>query len=126
MPDKIRLAACLERSHGGRCHSESQLSGICHITVSEMKHHRYSARAWLPFAILVSATALLLLFSSPAAQAGGTAYVSNMGKATHSTTSEVSKPRPRWDVHLPDAGNRAGNLAGVLRPSIAAPSGSAV
>ena len=44
------------------------------------------------------------------------------------------KPRPRWDVHLPDAGNRAGNragnlagnLAGALRPSIAAPSGSAV
>ena len=37
---------------------------------------------------------------------------------------EVSKPRPRWDVHSPEAGNWAGNLAGVLRPLTAGPSGS--
>ena len=35
-----------------------------------------------------------------------------------------TKPRPRWDVHSPEAGNRAGNLAGVLRPLTAGPSGS--
>ena len=35
-----------------------------------------------------------------------------------------SKPKPRWDVHLPDVGNRAGNLAGVLRPLTAVLSGS--
>ena len=37
-----------------------------------------------------------------------------------------SKPKPRWDVHLPGAGNRGGSLAGVFRPLIAGPSGSAV
>ena len=36
------------------------------------------------------------------------------------------KPKPRWDVHLPGAGNRGGSLAGVFRPLIAGPSGSAV
>ena len=38
----------------------------------------------------------------------------------------VTKPKPRWDVHLPRAGNRCGSFAGVLRPLIAGPSGSAV
>ena len=38
----------------------------------------------------------------------------------------ISKPKPRWDVHLPGAGNRGGSLAGVFRPLIAGPSGSAV
>ena len=37
-----------------------------------------------------------------------------------------TKPKPRWDVHLPGAGNRGGSLAGVFRPLIAGPSGSAV
>ena len=37
-----------------------------------------------------------------------------------------SKPKPRWDVHLPGAGNRGGSLAGVFRPLIAGPSGSTV
>ena len=37
-----------------------------------------------------------------------------------------AKPKPRWDVHLPGAGNRGGSLAGVFRPLIAGPSGSAV
>ena len=37
---------------------------------------------------------------------------------------DIPKPRPRWDVHSPEAGNRAGNLAGVLRPLTAGPSGS--
>ena len=36
------------------------------------------------------------------------------------------KPKPRWDVHLPGVGNRGGSLAGVFRPLIAGPSGSAV
>ena len=36
------------------------------------------------------------------------------------------KPKPMWDVHLANAGNRAGSLAGVPRPLIAGPSGSAV
>ena len=36
------------------------------------------------------------------------------------------KPKPRWDVHLAGAGNRGGSLAGVFRPLIAGPSGSAV
>ena len=36
------------------------------------------------------------------------------------------KPKPRWEVHLPGAGNRGGSLAGVFRPLIAGPSGSAV
>ena len=36
------------------------------------------------------------------------------------------KPKPRWDVHLPGAGNRGGGLAGVFRPLIAGSSGSAV
>ena len=35
-----------------------------------------------------------------------------------------TKPKPRWDVHLPGAGNRAASFADVLRPLIAAPSGS--
>ena len=35
-----------------------------------------------------------------------------------------TKPRPRWDVHSPEAGKWAGNLAGVLRPLTAGPSGS--
>ena len=39
---------------------------------------------------------------------------------------ETTKPKPRWDVHLPGAGNRGGSLAGVFRPLIAGPSGSAV
>ena len=38
----------------------------------------------------------------------------------------TTKPKPRWDVHLPGAGNRGGSLAGVFRPLIAGPSGSAV
>ena len=38
----------------------------------------------------------------------------------------ATKPKPRWDVHLPGAGNRGGSLAGVFRPLIAGPSGSAV
>ena len=37
-----------------------------------------------------------------------------------------TKPKPRWDVHLPGAGNRGGSLAGVFRRLIAGPSGSAV
>ena len=37
-----------------------------------------------------------------------------------------TKPKPRWDVHLPGVGNRGGSLAGVFRPLIAGPSGSAV
>ena len=41
-------------------------------------------------------------------------------------TEVASKPKPRWDVHLPGAGNRGGSLAGVFRPLIAGPSGSAV
>ena len=38
----------------------------------------------------------------------------------------TTKPKPRWDVHLPGNGNRVGSLAGVLWPLIAGPSGSAV
>ena len=38
---------------------------------------------------------------------------------------DVLKPKPRWDVHLPDAGNRAGRFAGGFRLLIAGPSGSA-
>ena len=40
--------------------------------------------------------------------------------------ADAPKPKPRWDVHLPGAGNRGGSLAGALRPLIAGPSGSAV
>ena len=32
-----------------------------------------------------------------------------------------TKPKPRWDVHLPGAGNRGGSLAGVFRLLIAGP-----
>ena len=35
------------------------------------------------------------------------------------------KPKRRWDVHLPGAGNRGRGLAGVSRPLIAGPSGAA-
>ena len=35
-----------------------------------------------------------------------------------------SKPKPRWDVHLPEVGDRAGSLAGGIRPLIAGPCGS--
>ena len=38
--------------------------------------------------------------------------------------AESTKPKPRWDVHLPEARNRAGSLAGVLRPLTAVPFGS--
>ena len=34
--------------------------------------------------------------------------------------AEATKPKPRWDVHFREGGNRAGNLAGVSRPLIAA------
>ena len=34
------------------------------------------------------------------------------------------KPKPRWDVHLPEVGDRAGSLAGGIRPLIAGPCGS--
>ena len=37
-----------------------------------------------------------------------------------------TKQKPRWDVHLPEAGNRAAIFAGVLRRSIAGPPGGAV
>ena len=40
--------------------------------------------------------------------------------------SGETKPKPRWDVHLPGAGNRGRSLEGVFRPLIAGPSGSAV
>ena len=34
------------------------------------------------------------------------------------------KPKPRWDVHLPEVGDRAGSLAGGIRPLIAGLCGS--
>ena len=37
---------------------------------------------------------------------------------------QLSKPKPRWDVHLPEVGDRAGSLAGGIRPLIAGPCGS--
>ena len=37
---------------------------------------------------------------------------------------EKTKPKPRWDVHLPEVGDRAGSLAGGIRPLIAGPCGS--
>ena len=46
------------------------------------------------------------------------------GMTRNSEMSTEPKPKPRWDVHSPEAGNRAGNLAGVLRPLTAGPSGS--
>ena len=49
----------------------------------------------------------------------------NRGKSKHRPRNDP-KPKPRWDVHLPGAGNRGGSLAGVFRPLIAGPSGSAV
>ena len=36
----------------------------------------------------------------------------------------LTKPKPRWDVHLPEVGDRAGSLAGGIRPLIAGPCGS--
>ena len=36
----------------------------------------------------------------------------------------ATKPKPRWDVHLPEVGDRAGSLAGGIRPLIAGPCGS--
>ena len=38
--------------------------------------------------------------------------------------SSATKPKPRWDVHLPEVGGRAGSLAGGIRPLIAGPCGS--
>ena len=48
------------------------------------------------------------------------------GETAMATFEWRTKPKPRWDVHLPGAGNRGGSLAGVFRPLIAGPSGSAV
>ena len=39
-------------------------------------------------------------------------------------TVDLAKPKPRWDVHLPEVGDRAGSLAGGIRPLIAGPCGS--
>ena len=39
-------------------------------------------------------------------------------------TGREPKPKPRWDVHLPEVGDRAGSLAGGIRPLIAGPCGS--
>ena len=36
----------------------------------------------------------------------------------------IPKPKPRWDVHLPEVGGRVGSLAGGIRPLIAGPWGS--
>ena len=38
--------------------------------------------------------------------------------------SFLAKPKPRWDVHLPEVGGRAGSLAGGIQPLIAGPCGS--
>ena len=42
------------------------------------------------------------------------------------TAEGSSKPKPRWDVHLTEAGNRAGRLYGMPRLLIAGLSGTAV
>ena len=52
-----------------------------------------------------------------------------MAKALYQATHHynnfwTTKLKPRWDVHLPGAGNRAGGLAAIFRPLIAGPSGS--
>ena len=39
-------------------------------------------------------------------------------------SADSTKPKPRWDVHLPEVGDRAGSLAGGIRPLIAGPCGS--
>ena len=44
--------------------------------------------------------------------------------ATGITRWVMTKPKPRWDVHLPEVGDRAGSLAGGIRPLIAGPCGS--
>ena len=36
----------------------------------------------------------------------------------------IPKPKPRWDVHLPEVGDQAGSLAGGLRPLLAGRCGS--
>ena len=43
-----------------------------------------------------------------------------------SVVQSITKLKPRWDVHLPDAGNGAGSLPRVPRPLTAGPSGIAV
>ena len=50
------------------------------------------------------------------------------GRGTANTGDKIMtlNQSQRWDVHLPGAGNRGGSLAGVFRPLIAGPSGSAV
>ena len=40
--------------------------------------------------------------------------------------ADVTKPKPRWDVHLLSVGSRAGSFAGMFRPLTAGQSGSAV
>ena len=50
--------------------------------------------------------------------------IGKFGIGKLATYSVATKPKPRWDVHSPEAGNWAGNLAGVLRPLTAGPSGS--
>ena len=48
----------------------------------------------------------------------------NTMKRRSSFANLTTKPKPRWDVHLPEVGGRAGSLAGGIRPLIAGPCGS--
>ena len=48
-----------------------------------------------------------------------------MGEAAIKIDLDVTKPKPKWDVHLPDFRNPAGRLAGVIEPLIAGSSCSA-
>ena len=54
-------------------------------------------------------------------QAGGVRLV-----GVHHPGPAASKPKPRWDVHLPWVGKGAGSPAAALRPLIAGRCGSAV
>ena len=84
---------------------------------------------------LVSNTETTVTTTNSAVQAQSFVTGANAGEYTISevqmrlgnvATGAATKPKPRWDVHLPGAGNRGGSLAGVFRPLIAGPSGSAV
>ena len=67
-----------------------------------------------------------IIYSSPPVQACiATNVVDYFVNSTSSTHYAISpKPKPRWDVHLPEVGDRAGSLAGGIRPLIAGPYGS--
>ena len=81
--------------------------------------------SWMPFA---QAQQLLLdwMKLDSLSEATVRRHTEGAGAAYVAIQEEEAKLKPRWDVHLPWCGHRAGSRSGMLRPLIATPSGSAV